>query len=218
MSPCARSLMCNAAGAETLGAQRLIASGRSAGLAARWAVPRKAGETCRKTPDRGHDDAELRFVSRGGLKREAAIAHCASPWAARSASTSPGTGGSACPAAQGATRLSASRSERTDHPRIAADERVSVLEGVTRAHKASGCGRDFDLIGGDRRYLAGVGAALMPLMRATAAAVKPQSAQRVDIGRAGRKSRRSSMGERACARPETVTAVVRDCFSSAMTA
>lgn len=60
-------------------AQRLIDAGAVRWLGPKgWAVPRKAGEDL---PDGCQievtDDAELRFVSRGGLKLEAALKHCA---------------------------------------------------------------------------------------------------------------------------------------------
>ena len=59
-------------------AQRLIDAGAVRWLGPKgWAVPRKAGEDL---PDgcelQVTDDAELRFVSRGGLKLEAALTHC----------------------------------------------------------------------------------------------------------------------------------------------
>src|SRR5437763_7110168 len=58
-------------------AQRLIARGavRWRGPAG-WAVPRKAGEDLPEgCTVEIVDDAELRFVSRGGLKLDAALAH-----------------------------------------------------------------------------------------------------------------------------------------------
>lgn len=60
-------------------AQRLIDAGAVRWLGPKgWAAPKKAGEDL---PDACQievtDDAELRFVSRGGLKLEAALAHCA---------------------------------------------------------------------------------------------------------------------------------------------
>ncbi len=59
-------------------AQRLIDAGAVRWRGPKgWAVPRKAGEDL---PDDCElevtDDAELRFASRGGLKLEAALAHC----------------------------------------------------------------------------------------------------------------------------------------------
>ena len=59
-------------------AQRLIDAGAVRWLGPKgWAVPRKAGEdlpeACRIEVT---DDAELRFVSRGGLKLEAALTRC----------------------------------------------------------------------------------------------------------------------------------------------
>ncbi|HEX6707499.1 MAG TPA: TlyA family RNA methyltransferase [Albitalea sp.] len=59
-------------------AQRLIASGAVRWLGpAGWAVPRKAGEDLPEgCAIEVTDDAELRFVSRGGLKLDGALAHC----------------------------------------------------------------------------------------------------------------------------------------------
>ena len=59
-------------------AQRLIDAGAVRWLGPKgWAVPRKAGEDL---PEECQlevtDDAELRFVSRGGLKLDGALAHC----------------------------------------------------------------------------------------------------------------------------------------------
>ena len=59
-------------------AQRLIDAGAVRWLGPKgWAVPKKAGEdlpeACRLEVT---DDAELRFVSRGGLKLDGALAHC----------------------------------------------------------------------------------------------------------------------------------------------
>jgi len=59
-------------------AQRLLARGAVRWLSAGgWAIPRKAGE---ELPDDATlevtDAAELRYVSRGGLKLEAALRHC----------------------------------------------------------------------------------------------------------------------------------------------
>ena len=59
-------------------AQRLIDAGAVRWFGPKgWAVPRKAGEDL---PDDCQieitDDAELRFASRGGLKLDAALAHC----------------------------------------------------------------------------------------------------------------------------------------------
>ncbi len=59
-------------------AQRLIDAGAVRWLGPKgWAVPRKAGEDLPEACQiEVTDDAELRFVSRGGLKLEAALAHC----------------------------------------------------------------------------------------------------------------------------------------------
>ena len=60
-------------------AQRLIDAGAVRWLGPKgWAVPRKAGEDLPDGCDlQVTDDAELRFVSRGGLKLDAALTHCA---------------------------------------------------------------------------------------------------------------------------------------------
>ena len=59
-------------------AQRLIDAGAVRWLGPKgWALPRKAGEDLPEACQiEVTDDAELRFVSRGGLKLEAALAHC----------------------------------------------------------------------------------------------------------------------------------------------
>ena len=60
-------------------AQRLIDAGGVRWLGPKgWAVPRKAGEDLPEDCQvEVTDDAELRFVSRGGLKLDAALARCA---------------------------------------------------------------------------------------------------------------------------------------------
>ena len=60
-------------------AQRLIDAGAVRWLGPKgWAVPRKAGEDLPEACQiEVTDDAELRFVSRGGLKLEAALVRCA---------------------------------------------------------------------------------------------------------------------------------------------
>ena len=60
-------------------AQRLIAGGAVRWLGpAGWAAPRKAGDELPEACElEVTDDAELRFVSRGGLKLEGALRHCA---------------------------------------------------------------------------------------------------------------------------------------------
>jgi 23S rRNA (cytidine1920-2'-O)/16S rRNA (cytidine1409-2'-O)-methyltransferase len=59
-------------------AQRLIDAGAVRWLGPKgWAVPRKAGEDLPEGCSlEVTDDAELRFASRGGLKLDAALAHC----------------------------------------------------------------------------------------------------------------------------------------------
>ena len=60
-------------------AQRLIEHGAVRWLSPKgWAVPKKAGEDLPEACEiEITDDAELRWVSRAGLKLDAALAHCA---------------------------------------------------------------------------------------------------------------------------------------------
>ena len=103
-------------------------------------MPSKAGEDL---PDGCEieitDDAELRWVSRGGLKLDArADAHCGSTWRAATASTSgQSTGGftDVLLRARRGARWSASTSATASCiPGLRADPRVTALEGVNARH------------------------------------------------------------------------------------
>ncbi|MDQ2736103.1 MAG: TlyA family RNA methyltransferase, partial [Pseudomonadota bacterium] len=177
-------------------AQRMIASGAVRWLApAGWSVPRKAGEDL---PDDCEieiiDDAELRFVSRGGLKLEAAIAHAGIDVSGKVClDIGQGTGGFTDVLLQlGAARvIGVEVGHGQVHARIAADDRVTVLEGVNARHleAAQLPVSSFDLIVGDLSFisLALVLPALVPLMNGDLLLlVKPQfELQRVDIGKGG---------------------------------
>ncbi len=116
-------------------AQRLIDAGAVRWLGpAGWAAPRKAGE---ELPDACElqvtDAAELRFVSRAGLKLDAALAHIGIDVAGRNClDVGQSTGGFTDVLLQrGATRvvgIDVGRGQLS--PRLAADSRVTCHEGV----------------------------------------------------------------------------------------
>ena len=183
-------------------AQRLIESGGVRWHGPRgWAVPRKAGEDL--PPDcriEITDDAELRFVSRGGLKLDAAIARCrVAVDGKRCLDVGQGTGGFTDVLLQrGATQVAAIEVGRAQlAPGLARDARVHSFEGVNArdvagsAFEAAFEPRCFDLAVADlsfisltlvlptiARYLAPAGQALL--------LVKPQfELQAADIGKRG---------------------------------
>ena len=183
-------------------AQRLIDAGAVRWRGPKgWAAPRKAGE---ELPDGCEleitDDAELRFVSRGGLKLDGALAQCGTDVAGLNClDIGQSTGGFTDVLLQrGAKRvvgIDVGRGQLS--PRLAADARVHGHEGLN-ARDVSGSAfeqqespRSFDLIVADlsfisltlvlptiARYLAPNGHALL--------LVKPQfELQPVDIGKGG---------------------------------
>ena len=177
----ADQLLCSAAWRPSRSAaQRLIAQGavRWRGPAG-WAAPRKAGEDLPEGCElQVTDDAELRFVSRGGLKLEGALAHCGIDV------DGPDLPGrrpehrrlhrrAAARAAR--RRWSASTSATAScTPRLRRDPRVVALEGVNARH--AGARRrcrwpSFDLIVGDLSFisLTLVLPALAPLLGSRAA-------------------------------------------------
>ena len=99
-----------------------------------WMVPRKAGEDLPE--DCGlevTDDAELRYVSRGGLKLDAALAYTGIDVAGRNAlDLGQSTGGFTDVLLQrGASRVVGIDVGRGQlHPRLAADPRVACIEGI----------------------------------------------------------------------------------------
>jgi 23S rRNA (cytidine1920-2'-O)/16S rRNA (cytidine1409-2'-O)-methyltransferase len=178
-------------------AQRLIATGAVRWRApAGWRVPSKAGENL---PDAAEveitDDAELRFVSRGGLKLEGALARLGLEVAGKTClDLGQSTGGFTDALLQrGAQRVvGVDVGHGQLHPRLAADPRVIALEGVNARHLEAGqlpVDR-FDLIVGDLSFisLTLVLPALVPLLGEghLLLLVKPQfELQPVDIGSAG---------------------------------
>ncbi len=127
-------------------AQRLIERGavrwRSAPTTpvqtSRWAVPRKAGEDL---PERCEieitDNAELRWVSRGGLKLDAALVHTGIDLAGRVClDVGQSTGGfTDVLLARGAAHVvGVDVGHGQLNPRLRADPRVTALEGVNARH------------------------------------------------------------------------------------
>lgn len=147
-------------------AQRLITNG-----AAEWASPtgwaalKKAGEDLPDTAQlRVTDDAELRYVSRGGLKLEGALARVGLAVANHTVlDIGQSTGGfTDCLLAHGARHVvGVDVGHGQLHPRLQADARVTALEGVhvreldvLRAHAPTG---GFTLVVGDLSFISMVG-------------------------------------------------------------
>ncbi|TMH11608.1 MAG: TlyA family RNA methyltransferase [Betaproteobacteria bacterium] len=183
-------------------AQRLIASGAVRWRAsAGWAVPRKAGEDLPDDCDvEVTDDAELRFVSRGGLKLAGALAHVGlDVRALRCLDVGQGSGGFSDALLHGgaAQVVGIDVGHGQLNPRIAEDARVVSHEGINARDVAGTVFESetplhsFDLVTGDlsfisltlvlptlARYLTDAGHLLM--------LVKPQfELQPQDIGKGG---------------------------------
>ena len=177
-------------------AQRLIATGAVRWRApAGWRVPLKAGEDLPSEADvEITDDAELRFVSRGGLKLDGALARLKIDVAGMTClDVGQSTGGFTDALLQrGATDVvGVDVGHGQIHPKLAADPRVTALEGVNARHLEATrlpLAR-FDLIVGDLSFisLALVLPALVPLAGGDLLLlVKPQfELQPVDIGASG---------------------------------
>jgi 23S rRNA (cytidine1920-2'-O)/16S rRNA (cytidine1409-2'-O)-methyltransferase len=147
-------------------AQRLISNGAAEWASPTgWAVLKKAGEDLPETAQlRVTDDAELRYVSRGGLKLEGALAHVGFDVANHTAlDLGQSTGGfTDCLLAHGARHVvGVDVGHGQLHPRLQVDVRVTALEGVhvreldvLRAHAPTG---GFTLIVGDLSFISMVG-------------------------------------------------------------
>lgn len=145
-------------------AQRLIAGGAVERLGAQgWQVVAKAGEAL---PDHAElritDMAELRWASRGGLKLEGALAHTALTVAGCDClDVGQSTGGfTDVLLAQGAAHvMGIDVGHGQLHPRLAADARVTALEGVHVRDLAQALGtRQFARIVGDLSFISMLGA------------------------------------------------------------
>jgi 23S rRNA (cytidine1920-2'-O)/16S rRNA (cytidine1409-2'-O)-methyltransferase len=183
-------------------AQRLISQGAVRWFAPTgWALPRKAGED---VPDDCRievtDDSELRFVSRGGLKLDGALARTGVQVEGRNClDVGQSTGGFTDALLQrGAMRvvgLDVGRAQLS--PALAADARVKSYEGLN-ARDVAGSGfeqdepeHSFDLVVADLSFISMTH--VLPTMARYLAAggdfislVKPQfELQPVDIGKGG---------------------------------
>ena len=160
-----------------------------------WAVPRKAGEDL---PDAIEleitDDAELRFVSRGGLKLDGALARTGIDVTGLVClDVGQGTGGFTDALLQrGAARvvgLDVGHGQLAE--KLRGDARITALEGVNARHLDAAAlpVQRFDLIVGDLSFisLSLVLPALAPLLGGTLLMlVKPQfELQPADIGKGG---------------------------------
>jgi len=211
-------------------AQRLIATGAVRWRApAGWRVPTKAGENL---PDAAEveitDDAELRFVSRGGLKLEGAMARVGIDVAGLTClDLGQSTGGFTDALLQRGAKhvVGVDVGHGQLHARLAADPHVTALEGVNARHleAAQLPFVRFDLIVGDLSFisLALVLPALVPLLGEgrLLLLVKPQfELQPVDIGSNGQVKNEAAYGHverklrKACA---TNGLAVLDWFDSA---
>ncbi len=182
-------------------AQRLIATQavRWRSPTGAWAVPRKSGEDL---PDDCEfevtDDAELRFVSRGGLKLDAALAKCGiDVTGATCLDVGQSTGGFTDALLQrGAARVVGIDVGRDQlNPGLAADPRVEYHEGLNArdvtgsAFEAAHAGERFDLIVADLAFISLT--LVMPTLTTYLGAnalllVKPQfELQPIDIGKGG---------------------------------
>ena len=179
-------------------AQRLIAQGAVRWLGpSGWTAPRKAGDDLPEGCDlQLADDAELRYVSRGGLKLEGALDRCAIEVAGRTClDVGQSTGGFTDVLLQrGAARVvGIDVGHGQLHPRLRGDARVLAIEGINaRSLDASMLPEPcYDLIVGDLSFisLTLVLPALVPLLGARGALlmlVKPQfELQPADIGKRG---------------------------------
>jgi 23S rRNA (cytidine1920-2'-O)/16S rRNA (cytidine1409-2'-O)-methyltransferase len=155
-------------------AQRLIQGGVAEWASPTgWAMLRKAGEDLPETAQlRVTDDAELRYVSRGGLKLEGALKHTGLKVQGFTVlDVGQSTGGfTDCLLTQGASHVvGIDVGHEQLHARLREDSRVTALEGVhvreleprLRTHATTG---GFPLIVGDLSFISMVGSLpeLMP--------------------------------------------------------
>jgi 23S rRNA (cytidine1920-2'-O)/16S rRNA (cytidine1409-2'-O)-methyltransferase len=177
-------------------AQRLIARGAVRWRSpVGWALPAKAGEDLPEGCQiEVTDDAELRWVSRAGLKLDAALTHIGLDVTGRAClDVGQSTGGfTDVLLARGAARVVGVDVGLSQlHPRLRADARVSVLEDVNARHLDAAALPlpRFDLVVADLSFisLTLVLPALAPLAaRDLLLLVKPQfELQPADIGKGG---------------------------------
>lgn len=149
-------------------AQRLIDAGSAEWASPRgWARVRKAGEDLPETAQlRVTDDAELRYVSRGGLKLEGALSHCGIDVSGLTAlDMGQSTGGfTDCLLKKGAARIvGVDVGHDQLNAGLRADPRVAALEGVHVREldgplKPRAPATGFGLIVGDLSFISMIGA------------------------------------------------------------
>ncbi len=183
-------------------AQRLIERGAAERRAAQgWVVLRKSGEDLPEATElRITDTAELRWVSRAGLKLEAALAHCGlDPAGATALDVGQSTGGfTEVLLARGAARVvGVDVGHGQLHPSLRGHAQVTAIEGLNargltrEALGAAMPAAGFDVIVADLSFipLTTVLPALPPLLGRGGellALVKPQfELQPKDIGKGG---------------------------------
>ena len=218
-------------------AQRLIERGAVQGRSADgWAVCRKAGENLPPGCElQLTDDAELRWVSRGGLKLEAALAHTEVSVEGRVAlDVGQSTGGfSDVLLARGAARVvGIDVGQGQLHPRLRGHARLAAFEGINARHLTRqdlaphAPAEGFGLIVGDLSFisLTLVLPALVPLLASRGdllMLVKPQFELQPDaIGKGGLVKDDAALAQvetrlrDACA---ALSLAVRDYFQSSIT-
>jgi 23S rRNA (cytidine1920-2'-O)/16S rRNA (cytidine1409-2'-O)-methyltransferase len=177
-------------------AQRLIDCGAVRWLSPKgWAVPRKAGEDLPEDCEiEITDDAELRWVSRAGLKLDAALARTGIDVTGLTClDVGQSTGGfTDVLLARGAARvIGVDVGHGQLHPRLRSDPRVTAIEGINARHLDARMlpTPHFDLIVADLSFISLT--LVLPALAALATRdllllVKPQfELQPADIGKGG---------------------------------
>ena len=177
-------------------AQRLIEHGAVRWLGPKgWALPRKAGEDLPEASElEVTDDAELRWVSRAGLKLDAALARCGIDVAGmHGLDVGQSTGGftDVLLARGAASVVGIDVGHGQLHPKLRDDPRVTAIEGVNaRQLDAANLPRQaFDLVVADLSFISLT--LVLPALAAPAARdllllVKPQfELLPADIGKGG---------------------------------
>ena len=208
-------------------AQRLIAAGAVQWLGPQgWAAPKKAGDVL---PTRCElkvtNDAETRWVSRGGLKLEGALAHTGIDLKdLRVLDLGQSTGGfsEVCLHAGASAVVGVDVGHSQLHPRLRGDARLRCIEGVNARELTLDDvgGEPFDRAVGDLSFisLTLVLPAVAPLARSLLLLVKPQfELQPGQIGKGGLVKDEASYAEVEHKLRDAVQALgltVRDYFAS----
>ncbi len=210
-------------------AQRLIAAGAVQWLGPQgWATPKKAGDVLPVRCElKVTDDAETRWVSRGGLKLAAALAHTGlnlTGWRVLDVGQSTGGFSEVClhGGAAGVVGVDVGHSQL--HPRLRGDARLRCIEGVNARELTLDDvgGEPFDLVVADLSFisLTLVLPAIAPLGQQLLLLVKPQfELQPGQIGKGGLVKDEASLPEverKLRAACEALGLTVRDYFECAI--